>query len=172
MIPAQTKSMPLTILSPSGSCCLWSKVHLHSMGGGWGLFEKLCVRRDFIVAGTPPLHHSWSLASAAPSWTTSASGTFPPRLLSASEYWPTRQFLHSISVPSKLYSSRFRDQTPFLPPHRLRTFARAFQISAAQLINILVNPPNWLLNKGRFAWQTLHTQFELKEFSYLADNLK
>ena len=169
MIPAQTKSMPLTILSPSGfnsiTGCLWSKVHLHSMGGGRGLFERLCVRRDFIVAGTPPLHHSWSLASAAPSWTTSASGTFPSRLLSPSEYWPMRQFLHSISVPSKLYSSRFRDQTPFLPPHRLRTFARAFQISAAQLINILVNPPNWHLNKGRFAWRTLHTQFELKEFS-------
>ena len=80
--------------------------------------------------------------------------------------------LHSISVPSKLYSSKFRDQTPFLPPHRLRTFARAFQISAAQLINILVNPPNWLLNKGRLAWRTLHTQFELKEFSYLASDLK
>ena len=95
VIPAQTKSMPLTILSPSGfnsiTSCLWSKVHLHSMGGGRGLFEKLCVLGDFIVAGTPPLHHSWSLASAAPSSTTSASGTFPSRLLSASEYWPMLQ---------------------------------------------------------------------------------
>ena len=91
------------------------------------------------------------------------------------EHTMTMKNVHSFkqnSVPSKLYSSRFRDQTPFLPPHRLRTFARAFQISAAQLINILVNPPNWLLNKGRFAWQTLHTQFELKEFSYLANDLK
>ena len=79
----------IRLLSITG--CLWSKVHLDSMGGGWGLFEKLCVLGDFIVAGTPPLHHSWSLASAAPSWTTSASGTFPSRLLSASEYWPMRQ---------------------------------------------------------------------------------
>ena len=79
----------IRLLSITG--CLWSKVHLDSMGGGRGLFEKLCVLGDFIVAGTPPLHHSWSLASAAPSWTTSASGTFPSRLLSASEYWPMRQ---------------------------------------------------------------------------------
>ena len=141
------------------------------MGGGRGLFEKLSVRRDFIVAGTPPLHHSWSLASAAPLRRRQLQGHFLPDCylhlnIDQCNSWQSSQYF------SKLYSSKFRDQTPFLPPDRLRTFARAFQISAAQLINILVNPANWLLNKGRLAWRTLYTQFELKEFSYLASDLK